>query len=65
MVPIPAVRYYASRGTYDAFDTCNTWTADMLHAGGLPVPTAGVLFVGQIMGIARSISAQQASMRHD
>jgi hypothetical protein len=57
--------YYAAVGTYDAFNTCNTWTAEMLHAGGLPVPTAGVLFVGQVMGMARSIAAQQASMRHD
>jgi hypothetical protein len=63
--PYPGSVYYASRGTYDAFDTCNTWTADLLHAGGLPMPTAGVLFVGQVMGAARSISAQQASMRHD
>ena len=62
--PYPGSVFYAARGTYDAFNTCNTWAAEMLHAGELPVPTAGVLFVGQIMGIARSISAQQASMRH-
>ncbi len=62
--PYPGSVFYAARGTYDAFDTCNTWTAEMLHAGGLPVPTAGVLFVGQIMEMARSISARQASMRH-
>jgi len=61
--PYPGSVFYAARGTYDAFDTCNTWTADMLHAGGLPVPTAGVLFVGQVMGMARSIAARQASMR--
>lgn len=57
--------YYAAIGTYDAFNTCNTWTAEMLHAGGLPVPTSGVLFVGQVMGMARAIAARQASMRHD
>jgi uncharacterized protein (TIGR02117 family) len=62
--PYPGSVFYAASGTYDAFDTCNTWTAEMLHAGGLPVPTAGVLFVGQIMEMARSISARQASMRH-
>lgn len=56
--------FYAALGTYDAFNTCNTWTAEMLRAGGLPVPTAGVLFVGQVMGTARSIAARQASMRH-
>lgn len=63
--PYPGSVYFAALGTYDAFDTCNTWTAEMLHAGGMPVPADGVLFVGQIMGMARAIAAQQASMRHD
>ena len=62
--PDPGSVFYAARGTYDAFDTCNTWTAEMLHTGGLPVPTEGVLFVGQIMGMARVIAAQQVSMHH-
>jgi hypothetical protein len=61
--PYPGSVFYAAQGTYDAFDTCNTWTADMLHAGGLPVPRTGVVFVGQVMGIARSISARQELMR--
>lgn len=59
--PYPGSVFYAAAGTYDAFDTCNTWTAETLRSGGLPVPTAGVLFVSQVMGIARSISARQAS----
>lgn len=63
--PYPGSVYYAALGTYDAFDTCNTWTAAMLHTGGIEVPTDGVLFVGQVMGMARSIAAQQASMRHN
>lgn len=62
--PYPGSVFYAALGTYDAFNTCNTWTAEMLRAGGLPVPTAGVLFVGQVMGMARSIAAQQASLLH-
>jgi uncharacterized protein (TIGR02117 family) len=62
--PYPGSVFYAARGTYDAFDTCNTWTVEMLHAGGLPVPTAGVLFVGQVMGIVRSVAERQASMGH-
>ncbi|HEY8288264.1 MAG TPA: DUF2459 domain-containing protein [Acetobacteraceae bacterium] len=55
--------FYAARSTYDAFDTCNTWTATLLRAGGLPMPTAGMLFSGQVMGAARSLSARQASVR--
>lgn len=63
--PDPGSVFYAAQGTYDAFDTCNTWTVEMLNTGGLPVPTAGVLFVGQVMRMARSIAAQQASLRQD
>jgi Protein of unknown function (DUF2459) len=63
--PYPGSVYYAALGTYDAIDTCNTWTAEMLRTGGMPVQVAGVLFVGQVMEMARSIAAQQASMRHN
>jgi Protein of unknown function (DUF2459) len=61
--PYPGSVFYAAASTYDAFDTCNTWTAETLRSGGLPVPTAGVLFVGQVMGSVRWISARQASTR--
>jgi hypothetical protein len=40
--------YYASSRTYDGFYTCNTWTAQALQAGGLPVHRSGVLFAGQV-----------------
>lgn len=46
---------YASRVTYDAFETCNTWTAAALHKGGLPISPAGVLFASQVMQKARAI----------
>jgi uncharacterized protein (TIGR02117 family) len=42
--PYPGSVFYAARDTYDALHTCNTWTAETLRAGGLPVPSAGVLF---------------------
>jgi uncharacterized protein (TIGR02117 family) len=60
--PYGGSAFYAARGTYDAFNTCNTWTAAILHAGGLPVSTAGVLFSGQVMSMARAIAARQASL---
>jgi Protein of unknown function (DUF2459) len=60
--PYEGSAFYAARGTYDAFNTCNTWTATILHAGGLPVATAGVLFSGQVMGMARAIAVRQASL---
>lgn len=60
--PYPGSVFYAGRDTYDGFYTCNTWTATMLRAGGLPMPTTGVLFVGQVMGMARWIEARQTSL---
>jgi uncharacterized protein (TIGR02117 family) len=47
--PYPQSIFYAATGTYDASDTCNTWTADALRVAGLPVTTAGVVFSGQLI----------------
>jgi uncharacterized protein (TIGR02117 family) len=47
--PYPRSVFYAAKGTYDASNTCNTWTAEALHAAGLPVTAAGVVFAGQLV----------------
>jgi uncharacterized protein (TIGR02117 family) len=60
--PYPGSVFYAARDTYDGFYTCNTWTAEMMHSAGLPMTTTGVLFSGQVMGMARWIGAQQGSL---
>ena len=52
--------YYASTHTYHGFYTCNTWTADALRAGGLPVRSGGVLFAGQVWDQALDLKARQA-----
>ena len=39
--------YFAASGTYDAFHTCNTWTARAVRSAGLAVPD--VLFAGSLM----------------
>jgi hypothetical protein len=52
--------FYASGETYDAFHTCNTWTALLLRDAGLAVDPRGVLFVGQVMRQAGAIAAVQA-----
>jgi uncharacterized protein (TIGR02117 family) len=49
--------FYASTGEYDASHTCNTWTAEALHAAGLPVDPEGVVFAGQVMRQVRRIPA--------
>jgi uncharacterized protein (TIGR02117 family) len=59
--PYPGSIFYASSKTYDAFYNCNTWTARALRSAGLPINPRGVLFVGQVMGQARRISALQGA----
>jgi uncharacterized protein (TIGR02117 family) len=41
--------FYASDGTYDLNHTCNTWTAEVLRAGGFPVNPEGVITAGEVM----------------
>ena len=50
--------FYAGSETYDAFDTCNTWTARLLRDAGFPVETR-VLFADQVMRQAQQIAARQ------
>jgi uncharacterized protein (TIGR02117 family) len=61
--PYPGSAFYAARDTYDGFYTCNTWTAETLRSGGLPVPVTGVLFSGQVMGPVRWIGANTRPTR--
>jgi uncharacterized protein (TIGR02117 family) len=58
--PYPGSLFYASDETYDAFNTCNTWTARLLRDSGLPVDPRGVLFVGQVMQQVAAIATKQA-----
>jgi uncharacterized protein (TIGR02117 family) len=58
--PYPGSLFYASSETYDAFHTCNTWTARLLRDSGVPVDPRGVLFVGQVMRQVAAIAAVQA-----
>jgi uncharacterized protein (TIGR02117 family) len=57
--PYQGSLFYAASEPYSGLFTCNTWTADMMHAAGLPMPIGGVLFAGQVMGMARWIASQQ------
>jgi uncharacterized protein (TIGR02117 family) len=58
--PYPGSVFYAARDTYDGFYTCNTWTAAMMRSGGVPMSTTGILFAGQVMGMARWITRADA-----
>ena len=46
--PYTGSLFYASTRIYAGVRTCNTWTAQALHAGGLPVGGFGVLFADQV-----------------
>jgi hypothetical protein len=60
--PYPGSVFFAGRATYDAFATCNTWTASGLRAAGLPIDD-DVLFAGQVMRQARRVAERQLNRR--
>jgi uncharacterized protein (TIGR02117 family) len=60
--PYAGSEFFAALGTYDAFDTCNTWTATMLATAGLPVSASGIIFSHQVMDQARRVARQQSSV---
>jgi uncharacterized protein (TIGR02117 family) len=49
--------FYEGEGTYHAFRTCNTWAAEALAAGGIPIDPSGIVTVGQIMDALRGKTA--------
>ncbi len=51
--PYPGSLFYYATPTYSAVYTCNTWAAQALRAGRLPVRTTATLFAGDIAGQAR------------
>ncbi|HZE56230.1 MAG TPA: DUF2459 domain-containing protein [Chthoniobacterales bacterium] len=57
--------WYRARGTYSAFNTCNTWIARGLRKAGCPINDALCLTAGQLLGrvrpFARDISPERQS----
>jgi hypothetical protein len=55
--------WYRARGTYSAFNTCNTWLATGLRKAGCPIDDALCLTAGQLLGrvrpFARDISPRR------
>jgi hypothetical protein len=48
--------FYAARSPYSLTHTCNSWVAAALRAAGLPVSAQGVVFSGQVMARAATVS---------
>jgi len=46
--PYSGSLYYGATPRYSAVHTCNTWVAEAIHAGGLPVRPSGVVFARQL-----------------
>ena len=61
----PGNVYYPSSKTYYGLYTCNTWTAEGLKSGGLPVSTFGVLLAGQVWDQVQAIAANEAKAGTD
>ncbi|HEX8076575.1 MAG TPA: DUF2459 domain-containing protein, partial [Chthoniobacterales bacterium] len=45
--------WYRARGTYSAFNTCNTWVASALRKAGCPISPAMCLLPGQLLSRVR------------
>lgn len=54
--------FFASTEIYNAFHTCNTWTALLLRDAGLPMNTH-VLLAGEVMQQVARIAAKQAQTK--
>ena len=50
---------YAANSEYNLFHTCNTWTADALHAAGLTISGDEVIFSGQVMTRVNRVAEDQ------
>jgi len=46
--PYGGSRFYPASPRYSALHTCNSWTAEALQAGGVPVHSGGVIFSWQL-----------------
>lgn len=57
--------YYESAQRYSGVHTCNTWAAEALRAGGLPLRSSGVVFSGQLWRQVRRINRTAAWSRPD
>ncbi|GAB0119980.1 DUF2459 domain-containing protein [Acidisoma sp. 7E03] len=52
--------FYEARQRYGLLHTCNTWSAEALAAGGLPIHPAGVVFSGPLHERVRKLSRQSS-----
>lgn len=49
----PDSHFYHARGKFHLFNTCNTWTARMLHTGGVALSPSGIVTADKLMARLR------------
>ncbi len=52
-------KFYNARGTFHLFNTCNTWTARMLRAGGVNVSPSGIVTADELVTRLRPVIDQE------
>jgi len=50
----PQSKFYEAEGAFHLFNTCNTWTARMLQAGGVALSSSGVVTADDLMDRLRA-----------
>lgn len=50
----PDSNFYKARGKFHLFNTCNTWTARMLRAGGVNLSPSGVITADELVARLRA-----------
>lgn len=55
--------WYRARGTYSAFNTCNTWIARGLRKAGCPIDDTLCLTAGQLLGRVRPFARDISTKR--
>jgi len=58
--PYEGSLYFTAVARYSAVHTCNTWAAETLQAGRLPIHSAGVVFAGQVWSQVRRLDHRPA-----
>ena len=60
--PYEGSLYFSATAQYSGFHTCNTWAAESLKAGGLPIRSVGVLFAAQLWRQVRRLQNKQLAI---
>ncbi|MGB6310507.1 MAG: DUF2459 domain-containing protein [Steroidobacteraceae bacterium] len=62
--PYEGSLFFDATPRYSALHTCNTWAAQLLAAGALPIRSGGVIFAGQLWKQVRRLEQQQSAQLH-